>query len=317
MPAGMSAPSFIQQPPSRLTVGTVQFGMPYGVANHTGRPSFETVCDILRVAHEGGVDVLDTAPGYGESEEWIGRALRILGLRERMRVVTKLSPLPGDLSRLQLARQIEAQVAQSLKRLGLERIPLCLFHEEKDIRYAEELLALKAQGLIEAAGVSLVHPEFGWKALQTPELGAWQLPTNVLDRRFTHSGLTAAAKEAGVAIFVRSVYLQGLILMADAATPPFLREVIPARRRFREIAARFGLPPAELAMRAILSRPDVRSVVIGVETVAQIKDNVALFAKAALPAEVIAALEASDPQLPESIISPPEWEKAKAAFRPK
>lgn len=303
-----TAPPIAQQPPSRLVLGTAQFGTDYGVANRTGRPSFATVCAIIREAHAGGVDVLDTAPAYGGSEEWIGRALQELGLREQMRVATKIGPLPQDLSRQEAARQIEASVTDSLKKLGLERIPLCLFHREYNIQYVDELLALRARGLVEAAGVSLVSPEFGWKALRIPQLTAWQIPSNLLDRRYTHSGLTAAAKSAGVAVLVRSVYLQGLLLMDDAATPPFLREVIPARQQLREIARRFGLPLEELAMRAILSRPDVQSVVVGMETVAQAKENVALFAKGPLPADALAAIEAFQPNLPEYVYSPPDWE---------
>src|SRR5581483_6676026 len=82
----MPALEFQKSPPSRLTLGTVQFGLDYGIANRTGRPSFAAVLDMVREAAESGVDVLDTAPSYGESEEWLGRALRELGLQDRMRV---------------------------------------------------------------------------------------------------------------------------------------------------------------------------------------------------------------------------------------
>src|SRR6185437_8969221 len=95
---------------------------------------------------------------------------------------------------------------------------------------------------------------------------------------------------AGTAILVRSSFLQGLLLLEDEATPPFLRAVIPARRRLREIAARFGLPMEALAVRWLLSRPDVRSVVVGIETTDQIRDNLRLFAQGPLPAEAVAAL---------------------------
>ena len=94
-----------------------------------------------------------------------------------------------------------------------------------------------------------------------------------------------------------------------------LAEVIPARRKIREIAAHFGLPMPELAMRAVLSRPEVRSVVVGVETLEQLRENAALFAQGALPPEVMAALEAYDPKMPERIVSPVGWEKAKAAYK--
>ena len=65
---------------SKLMLGTVQFGMNYGVANTTGKPSFETVKAILKEAYDGGINALDTAPEYGDSEEVIGKALKELGL---------------------------------------------------------------------------------------------------------------------------------------------------------------------------------------------------------------------------------------------
>ena len=304
----------MQPPPSALTLGSAQFGSEYGVANQSGRPSFATVCDIIRTAYEGGVDTIDTAAGYGESEEWIGRALKELGLRDRMRVVTKVAALGSDLTKQEAAKQIEASVVRSLKLLGLDKVPLCLFHREYNIQYTDELLALRDRGLIDEAGVSLGSPEYAAKALKLPGLTAWQIASNLLDRRYTHSGLTIAAKKAGVTIFVRSVLLQGLILMDDASTPPHLHPVIAPRQKLRDVAKRFNLSLSELAVRGITGRPEIASVVVGVETVAQIKDNNAILAKGPLPAEVLQALEELQPDLPENILNPAEWTKLKAAY---
>src|SRR5580658_3456445 len=93
----MAPSSLFQTPPSRLTLGTAQFGLNYGVANRSGQPSFDDVCAILRRAYERGVNVIDTAPGYGSSEEVLGKALRQLDLVGKMRVVTKVSHLPAGL----------------------------------------------------------------------------------------------------------------------------------------------------------------------------------------------------------------------------
>ena len=301
-------------PPSALTLGSVQFGADYGINNQSGRPSFATVCDIIRTAYEGGVDVIDTAAGYGESEEWIGRALKELGLRDRMRVVTKVAPLEPTLTKQEAANQIEASVVRSLKLLGLERVPLCLFHREFNIQYTDELLAMRERGLIGEAGVSLGSTEYAEKALKLPELKAWQIASNVLDRRYTHSGLTVAAKKAGVTIFARSVLLQGLLMMDDAATPAHLHDIIAPRQKLRDIAKRFNLSLSELVVRGITSRPDLASVVVGVETVAQIKDNTAILAKGPLPAEVLKALEELQPNLSVKLANPAEWQKAKAEY---
>jgi aryl-alcohol dehydrogenase-like predicted oxidoreductase len=150
--------------------------------------------------------------------------------------------------------------------------------------------------------------------LKIPGLRAWQIPSNLLDRRYTHSGLTAAAQAAGITVFARSSFLQGLLFLNDTTTPPFLRAVNPARRQLQGIARRFGLSMEALAIRWILSRSDIRSVVVGMETLDQIQENVTLFAQGALPPEVIAAVTAFEPNLPAFVVSPPEWEKAKAAY---
>jgi len=168
--------------------------------------------------------------------------------------------------------------------------------------------------LIEMAGVSLGHAEFAWKAVKLSDLRVWQIATNVLDRRYTHSGILAAAKQAGVVIFVRSVYLQGLLLIDDDRTPGHLREIIGPRRRLREIAARFQLSMEEIAMRTILSRSEIDSVVVGIETIAQIRDNVGVCARGMLPAEVLAALESLELNVPEFVITPFEWKRAQADF---
>ncbi len=82
---------------SRLMLGTVQFGMPYGVANRTGQPDAARVREILTVAADGGVNCLDTAALYGSSEETLGRALAELGLAGKMTVVTKTVALPAEI----------------------------------------------------------------------------------------------------------------------------------------------------------------------------------------------------------------------------
>lgn len=301
--------SLFQTPPSRLTLGTVQFGLDYGVANRSGQPSFDDVCAILRRAYERGIDVLDTAPAYGRSEEVLGMALRELNLVGKIRVVTKVLAVPPGLPRVEAAAKIEASVAHSLKVLGLERLELCLFHKEYNLEYADELLALCDRGMIAAAGVSLTSPDGARRALAIPDLKAWQIPSNLLDRRFTHSGLADSAKKRGILVFARSVYLQGLLLMDDASVPPHLEEVIATRQPLRDIATKFGLPFGEMALRAMLSRPSISSLVVGIETLAQLTENAALFAKGPLPPEILAAIDATPNDASHFLINPFEWEK--------
>lgn len=296
---------------SRLMLGTVQLGMPYGIANRSGRPSYEQARDIIACAHEGGVNCLDTAVAYGNSEEVIGRALGELGLRDEFTVVTKL-PALGEVEPDEAALQprMEEQLRGSLARLGLERLPVCLFHREDDFHAADALLTLRERGLVERVGCSVMTPGATEAIIASGKAQALQVPTNLLDHRFTGRGLLEAAAAQGIAVFVRSVYLQGLLLMPEGDIPPELAAVIPVRRRLELLAAEAGMTVAELALRYALTLPGVTSVVVGVETVAQMQANIELCSRGPLEPSLLEAIEAAVPDLGDNILMPNRWPNA-------
>lgn len=91
--------------------------------------------------------------------------------------------------------------------------------------------------------------------------------------------------------------------------PPHLREVIPTRQPLRAVADKFGLPFGEMAVRAMLSRPSLSALVVGVETEKQMRDNLELFAKGPLPAAAFEAIEATPLNVSHYLVNPFEWEK--------
>lgn len=286
---------------SRLMLGTVQFGLEYGVANVSGKPSFDRACEIIQAAYEGGVTALDTAAVYGTSEEVVGAALERLGLRGAMSVVSKVPSL-GDVGEAEAERLIEESLRQSLRRLRLERLPVCLLHREEDLRFMPVLERMIGKGLVEAAGVSLDSARY---LKEVDSLRHIQLPYNVLDRRF--DGFWQVAHDNGIHLYARSVYLQGLLLMPEARVRPSLAEVIPVRRRLEAIAKEAGCTMAELCMRYVLSNPAITSVLTGVDTVEQMGENLRLAALGPLPADVLGRVRACVPGLPESLVRPALW----------
>lgn len=279
---------------SRAMLGTVQFGMPYGVANRTGMPDENAVSAIVLAAVDGGVTAFDTAASYGVSEEVLGRVFQRLGLRDRVTVVTKVRPLTSEeRSDAGHAREaIERSVAESRRKLGLARIAAVLFHREEDAVWLNELRRLADRGWFERCGVSCDNvPGPAVKFAGDPRVSALQVPANLLDTRHLRSGLFTAASSHGAAVFVRSAFLQGLLLMPEAAIPETLAGVLPWRRNLEEIAAGAGMKMGELAIRYLLSLAGLTSVVIGVETLEQLKANLAFFDRGPLPADVLTAIE--------------------------
>jgi len=297
---------------SRLMIGTVQFGMDYGIANKTGQPSYRDVCDILSAAYAGGVNCLDTAAMYGTSEEVLGKALEELGIASKMVIVTKTAALPPGAEPAEASALIEQSVTQSLKRLRLDTLPVCLIHHEEDFRYFDVLLKLKQRGLVRYAGSSVMTPGVTKGIVNSGLIDALQVPTSLLDRRYVNAGIFHDSHARGLGLFVRSMYLQGLILLPDQDIAPGLAAVVPVLQRLRALAAQAGMTLAELAARYILGLEGVCCGVVGVETVEQMRQNVAIFNKGPLDSSLMKAIIAAVPDLPDAIVMPNKWPKPAA-----
>lgn len=299
-------------PFSRLMLGTVQWGMPYGIANRTGQPSYADVVRIVATAVDGGVRCFDTAASYGTSEEVLGQVLQELRIADQVTVVTKVSPLTVN----QLAdpasavRAIETLVENSRRKLQLDCLPIVLFHRETDAVHMPRLEELKQRGWLKHCGVSCDNrPGPAEQLVTSGRVAAIQVPGNVVDRRHEESGIFSAAAARGVAVFLRSVYLQGLLLLEDAEIPESLQGIVPLRHRLTQLAAEAGITLRELAVRYMVHQDGITCVIAGVETVEQALDNLLLFSQGPLPADLLAAIRATACDLPESLITPGQWTK--------
>ena len=289
---------------SKIQLGTVQFGLNYGIANTAGKPSYETARDIIAAAFKGGINTLDTAAAYGDSEKIIGRALAELNLHGKIQIISKVPPIGvQNLSFSEAEKFINESVENSLRRLDLDYLDVCLFHHEMDIKYMDILNKLQSRGLIKGCGVSLDSADCCKEALEQ-NIKFIQLPYNILDKRFDEF-LLKASKE--VKIFARSLYLQGLLLMPEEQIKPFLQEVIPARRKLEQLAKSSGMSMPELCVRFVLSNQAVISILTGVDNLSQLQENLKLIEKGHLPDDLYHEIQRIVPIYPEKIIRPINW----------
>lgn len=302
---------------SPLTLGTVQFGLNYGIANKAGQPPYETARDIIACAYEGGVTCLDTAALYGESETVLGRALDELKISDKITVATKICHIADNLSASEADEIVEKSIMQSIVNLRMDIIPICLFHTENNfVQYACSLQKLKDKGLVKHIGSSVNTPKGASEVVSSELADAMQMPSSVLDHRFIRAGVCKEAVKRGTALFVRSIYLQGLILMPEEDILPELADVIPVRRRLYALASQAGITPAELAVRYMLGVEGITSLVIGVDSVDQMRENIALFGKGPLEADLQSAITDAVPDLSEKILFPGNWSKRMADAKP-
>jgi aryl-alcohol dehydrogenase-like predicted oxidoreductase len=258
---------------SKLALGTAQFGLDYGVTNHSGQTSQNDVSKILRLAQELGIGVLDTAAAYGEAE-------RVLGSHEtsKFRVVTKISlpPRAAELSESWVVEQVE----ESLLRLRRPSLSAVLIHAPENLRgphgarLISGLIKARESGLTEKVGVSIYEPrDLGWIfELLDPEIV--QAPLNVFDRRLVSSGWLKRLSGRGVEVHVRSVFLQGSLLAEIKALPEFLMPWANEFYSFRKWADHQGLSPIEAALGFPLSFNGVDKIVVGVTSAQQLEEAV-------------------------------------------
>ncbi|MFM7056467.1 MAG: aldo/keto reductase [Planctomycetota bacterium] len=298
---------------SQLMLGTVQLGMPYGIANFTGQPSPPVARRILEAAIERGVTCFDTAAAYGDSEALLGQLLPQLAgpaAWERFLIVTKVQPLTSEqLADRRLGEQaVHASVARSRQRLGLDVLPLVLFHREEDVIHAGVLEELRQRGWLRSWGVSCGHdPQSALRCVESGDLTALQLPASLLDQRHIRGGVPRHAAARGLAVFVRSIFLQGLLLLADDRVPAGLQAVLPTLRRLRYLAADSGLTLHALALRSLLGTEGLTCMVVGAETVEQVQEAADVIAQGALPEDLRQAADESVGELPAKVLTPWMW----------
>ena len=256
---------------SKLALGTVQFGLRYGVANATGRVAPEAVAAILKLAARHGIDALDTAVAYGQSEACLGA----IGV-PAWRVVTKLPPLPHDIR--DVTAWVDLQVRGSLRRLRIERLDGLLLHRPADVlgvggeQLLAALAAARSRGCIAATGASIYDPfelEALWPRWQ-PEIV--QAPCSVLDRRLVHSGWLSRLQRQGTRVQLRSVFLQGLLLMPAVRRPAFFARWQNLLDRWLAWCADHGVSPLQAALTYACTLQGVDRVVVGVDSVAQLQE---------------------------------------------
>lgn len=271
---------------SEMTLGTVQLGLRYGIANKLGKPSQQTACEIIATALRLGVNSLDTARAYGDSEQIIGQRLKQYeSLKDGLAITSKLQvQAEDDAPDAVIQREVEELCASSLQNLGTKRLRFLLLHRASDMHKAKGAVgrameALIRKGMIGGAGVSVYTQQDILEMLEYPVYTAVQLPLSVFDQRLIDSGILEELRRRDIVVFVRSVYSQGLMLMdPDSLTHPALKEhAVPYLRQLRARCDAKGCTPVQYALSFVRRLPAVSSLVLGADSPDQVAEDAALF----------------------------------------
>ena len=258
----------------KLALGTVQFGMKYGVKNTLGRQPTEAEAEaVLDAAIAFGIREYDTASAYGTAEEVLGR----YGLAQKsvngapVCITSKLDPDAVDDE-----EGVLREIHKSLRRLRTDCIHCYMLHRADDMERPAVMAGLvraKNEGLIRMAGISIYDPEEALRALENPCIKIIQVPYNALDQRLDAVGFFEKARACGKRIYARSAFLQGLLLMPPKEAELRVRGSGTYVARFRTLTEGVGFSVGEVAMLYVLSHPGIDVVVFGVDTVGQLEEN--------------------------------------------
>ena len=284
----------------RLALGTVQFGLPYGIANRMGQVSRDEASAILKFAWAMGLDTLDTAIAYGESEQRLGE----IGVSQ-WQIISKLPLMPESCP--DISSWVRKLVSDSLERLRVGRLYGLLLHHPQQLMgqrgqiLYETINNLKQQGMVEKIGISVYDPQELEALTSSYQLDLVQAPFNVLDRRLITTGWLTKLKQAGTEVHVRSVFLQGLMLMDATSRPARFQKWRPLWNTWHEWLIENQLSPLQASLGFALANTEIDRVLVGVDTLQQLQEilSTAKIAIPSLPIEL--SCEDSD------LINPTRW----------
>jgi len=300
---------------SALALGTVELGMDYGIhaPGHYGRPAQAAAIRIVHTALDAGINLIDTARAYGESEAVLGQALR--GRRADVILATKVTThLPdGTLPTGATLRQhMVEQLETSLRLLQTDYVDLWQLHNvDAQVLAQWETIAeifaeTQQRGLARWCGGSFYGATLPEAALAHELFDVIQVTYSVFDQRLADRVLPLAAGQ-GVGVMVRSVLLKGALTERADHLPEHLEPLRAQSRRFRQIVAAsgVGLTPAQAALAFALAHDQIDSVLVGVRTEEELQANLIALATQ-LPStvyEMLRALRLND----ETLLNPGAW----------
>ncbi|AKR43497.1 aldo/keto reductase [Methylophilus sp. TWE2] len=270
----------------KVGLGTVQFGLDYGISNGSGMPAAEEVRVILELARRESIDLLDTAFHYGDSEAVLGAS----GLQTDFRVVTKTPQLNKATVTAADCVYIEQCFSESLTRLRQPSVYGVLVHQINDVladgggNILESLYRLRQRGLVKKIGVSVYSEQQIEKLfnIRDIDIDIVQLPINVFDQRLSHSGSLRFLQSQQIEIHARSVFLQGLLLTESSRLKSYFNEFKPFFAEYHAFLAANQLNLLQGALGYIKSLQCIDYALVGVTSAQELQEITA--SVAALPA---------------------------------
>jgi len=293
----------------KLALGTVQFGLDYGVSNNHGQVNSSEITAILKLAQSVGIDTLDTASVYGNSEQILGEQLSTFGdntekLNSSFKIVSKIPALKND------EIKINHYLDQSLDHLKQNQLEVVLFHQVNDLidspfnqQRFDNLMSEKKQGKINKVGISVYKPEQLNYCVNHYKIDLVQLPLNCLDQRFIQTQWLEKLTKAKIEVHCRSLFLQGLLLMDISKLANYFKPYKPYLMKFYNMTKQLNVSPLALSLAIGCKNTAISKMVVGCCNTTQLEEIVEAYEVALTIDANLSLLACNDEQL----LIPSNW----------
>ncbi len=295
-----------------LCLGTVQFGMDYGVRGKK-KPDLDESLSIMDYAARNGIYSFDTAHAYGTAEELTGIFLRRhMTERDKLFITSKLMPnILEDTPEEKYYVTIKQNLQSSLRRLHTDYLDGYYFHTPAYVfqeAAVSALSQLKKEGYIRNTGVSVYEIAEAEAGITDERIDLIQAPFSIFDQRMLRADVFSHASKTKTKVHTRSAFIQGLIFMRPEEVPPYLRKAAPLLRKVEEITEKYHISRAELAIGFLKKQTSIDRLVFGVHDLTQLKENISVFHTAGQP-DAIEVAEELFQNLDAEIVMPSLWKK--------
>ena len=295
-----------------LCLGTVQFGMDYGIAGQKKPPLHEAV-DILDYATQNGIVTIDTANAYGVAEDVVGEFLEKKTIpRSKLFLISKLRPnLLDEVDASHYYDIMKSNLTDSLQRLKTDYLDSYLLHSSRYVfsdEIIETLSRFQQEGYVRHAGVSVYEPEEAKKCIERQNVDFMQVPFSIFDQRMLKEGVFQMEKGTHTQIHSRSAFIQGLILMEEEKVPPFLEKAKPIIRKIDSLCGKFRISRIALAMGFVKEQNAISHLVFGVDNLTQLKEDIECFSHS-ISADIINDIGREFADIETDIVMPSLWKK--------
>lgn len=286
---------------TKLTIGTVQFGMPYGINNKIGQVSQTQVFELLDLAYANEIDTFDTAANYGEACQVLKQYLK-LRPQNKLKIYSKF---------ITQQQEVTAAIEECFYSLELSQLEGIYFHRFDDYQKFSKWDLLKqylSHQKIKHVGVSLYNLEELKICIEDSRIDLIQIPFNVLDNHYQKIELLKKAKRRGKKIVARSVYLQGAFFLDENQLELKFKELAPLIAQVKGLADSYQLTYQDLLLRYVITRPYIDEVVVGLESKEQLLANIQSAQKNQINSDLVMQIESlSIP--PTTLLNPASWGK--------